>query len=82
MDTTALESAGIAPRRRRLIAALVGALIVLTPATARTQPDTDMNDLAERYVKLVLAMGRHDGDYVDAYYGLRRRGAPMSTPGS
>jgi hypothetical protein len=28
-----------------------------------------MNDLAERYVKLVLAMGQHDVDYVDAYYG-------------
>ena len=25
--------------------------------------------LAERYVKLVLAMGQHDADYVDAYYG-------------
>ncbi len=23
----------------------------------------------ERYVKLVLAMGQHDADYVDAYYG-------------
>jgi hypothetical protein len=28
-----------------------------------------MNDAAERYVKLVLAMGGHDPDYVDAYYG-------------
>jgi hypothetical protein len=28
-----------------------------------------MNDLAERYVKLVLAVGVHDADYVDAYYG-------------
>jgi hypothetical protein len=28
-----------------------------------------MNSLAERYVKLVLAMGQHDADYVDAYYG-------------
>ena len=25
--------------------------------------------VAERYVKLVLAMGRHDASYVDAYYG-------------
>jgi hypothetical protein len=25
--------------------------------------------IAERYVKLVLAMGEHDADYVDAYYG-------------
>jgi hypothetical protein len=28
-----------------------------------------MDDLAERYVKLVLAVGLHDADYVDAYYG-------------
>jgi hypothetical protein len=28
-----------------------------------------MNDAAERYVKLVLAMGEHDTDYVDAFYG-------------
>jgi hypothetical protein len=28
-----------------------------------------MNRLAERYVRLVLAMGPHDADYVDAYYG-------------
>jgi hypothetical protein len=29
----------------------------------------DMNALAERYVRLVLAVGQHDADYVDAYYG-------------
>jgi hypothetical protein len=28
-----------------------------------------MDKMAEQYVKLVLAMGRHDADYVDAYYG-------------
>jgi hypothetical protein len=28
-----------------------------------------MNTLGERYVRLVLAMGQHDADYVDAYYG-------------
>jgi hypothetical protein len=28
-----------------------------------------MNALAERYVRIVLAMGQHDADYVDAYYG-------------
>ena len=28
-----------------------------------------MNRVAERYVRLVLAVGRHDADYVDAYYG-------------
>jgi len=28
-----------------------------------------MRDLAERYVRLVLGIGHHDPDYVDAYYG-------------
>jgi hypothetical protein len=28
-----------------------------------------MNEVAERYVKLVLAVGQHDKDYVDAFYG-------------
>jgi hypothetical protein len=28
-----------------------------------------MNRIAESYVKLVLAVGQHDTDYVDAYYG-------------
>src|SRR5215218_6131519 len=30
---------------------------------------TSVNEIAEAYVKLVLAMGQHDPDYVDAYYG-------------
>ena len=29
----------------------------------------EMNTLAQDYVRLVLAMGQHDADYVDAYYG-------------
>ena len=32
------------------------------------QPST-LDAIAERYVKLVLALGQHDADYVDAYYG-------------
>jgi hypothetical protein len=28
-----------------------------------------MNQIAESYVRLVLAVGQHDPDYVDAYYG-------------
>jgi hypothetical protein len=37
-------------------------------APTRAQ-DTRMNTLAERYVRLVLAVGQQDPDYVDAYYG-------------
>ena len=34
-----------------------------------TDSSTTLNAAAERYVRLVLAMGEHDADYVDAYYG-------------
>ncbi len=30
---------------------------------------SSLDTVAEAYVKLVLAVGRHDADYVDAYYG-------------
>ena len=30
---------------------------------------TSVQEIAEAYVKLVLAVGQHDPDYVDAYYG-------------
>ena len=57
-----------APRRSAVLVApaALAALIVTLPAR---QPDAAMDDLAERYVKLVLAMEQHDADYVDAYYG-------------
>jgi len=36
--------------------------------TAQTPADP-MRTVAERYVRLVLAVGQHDADYVDAFYG-------------
>ncbi len=44
----------------------VSIVLALLPMV-RAQPD--LNRLAESYVKLALAAGVHDGDYVDAYYG-------------
>ncbi len=34
-----------------------------------SRPLLEMNPIAQRYVKLVLAVGQHDENYVDAYYG-------------
>ena len=48
-----------------LAAASSGGAAQRTGSTA----GTPMNTIAESYVKLVLAMGPHDPDYVDAYYG-------------
>ena len=35
----------------------------------QTQAPDPFGDIARRYVTLVLALGQHDADYVDAYYG-------------
>src|SRR3954471_17695265 len=54
---------------------LLGAgLLVAATATAAApasegKDSFSMNRAAESYVKLVLAVGQHDTDYVDAYYG-------------
>jgi len=42
---------------------------VAAPGTAAAEDPTRMNDIAESYVKLVLAVGQHDANYVDAFYG-------------
>jgi hypothetical protein len=41
-----------------------------------------MDDLAAAYVKLVLAVGQHDPDYVDAYYGPEHWKPQSGTPRS
>src|SRR6476660_7990026 len=58
----------------RLTAGLVATAAAsawLTAGCAGDAPNVDisMNQIAERYVKLVLKVGQHDKNYVDAYYG-------------
>ena len=43
-------------------------LLAVALATPPSAPKT-MNEIADAYVRLVLALGVHDADYVDAYYG-------------
>ena len=45
------------------------AVVAVSAAALACAQSTNMNTLGERYVRLVLAMGQHDADYVDAYYG-------------
>src|SRR5213592_4019496 len=56
-----------------LVAVLLSLLTVCTANAAALSPTpattTSLNKIAEAYVKLVLALGQHDPDYVDAYYG-------------
>src|SRR5436309_11473885 len=44
-------------------------LCALATASGSAQAADGMNDVAERYAHLVLALGEHDPDYVDAFYG-------------
>src|SRR5262245_113222 len=50
-------------------AAAIGAGLERQARPAQTTKGSWMDTIAEQYVKLVLAMGQHDADYVDAYYG-------------
>jgi hypothetical protein len=55
-----------------LIAACSAMLLAATVAaqhSAAPVKGSPMDRHAEEYVKLVLALGQHDADYVDAYYG-------------
>jgi hypothetical protein len=52
--------------QKRIIA--IATILIAACATSSYDPQA-MNHAAESYVKLVLAMGEHDADYVDAYYG-------------
>jgi hypothetical protein len=69
-------------KRIHVVAACVAAMLMMpgfrpvgflpdnaNPAIVLSAENDSMNELAERYVKLVLAMGQHDPDYVDAFYG-------------
>ena len=44
-------------------------LTLMTASFTAQTPQDPLQDVSERYVKLVLAVGLHDSDYVDAYYG-------------
>jgi hypothetical protein len=47
-----------------LVSCVSGAALM----TAQQAPDP-FRQISEKYVRLVLAVGQHDADYVDAYYG-------------
>jgi hypothetical protein len=46
-----------------------GAVGTSTTTGPVAEDQTRMNSIAESYVKLVLAVGQHDANYVDAFYG-------------
>jgi hypothetical protein len=54
---------------RRVIAATIVVIGASALLSAQVTPKSVMNEIAEQYVRLVLAVGQHDADYVDAFYG-------------
>ena len=55
---------------------LLAGVLLLAAGACRTgnldpRSASSLNSIAESYVKTVLALGAHDADYVDAYYGPR-----------
>ncbi len=59
---------------RSITAVLLLAFCACAPRMPSVEPlarpaDVGTNDIAESYVRLVLAVGNHDDDYVDTYYG-------------
>ena len=41
----------------------------IVTVSSASPPKDEVNTVAERYARLVLALGQHDPDYVDAFYG-------------
>jgi hypothetical protein len=52
-----------------LIVVSIGYTQECSPAISMNNLNSRLNKIAESYVKLVLAVGQHDSNYVDAYYG-------------
>jgi len=60
----------VSRRYRTLIVVFsIGAAGTVCNSAAQPQPPTTMQTIAEQYVRLILAVGLHDPDYVDSYYG-------------
>jgi hypothetical protein len=53
----------------RWLTAWAAVVLAIAPAVAQRTGTLPMNTIAEQYVKLVLAVGQHDADYVDAFSG-------------
>jgi hypothetical protein len=63
--------------------AVVLVMLGVTAVSAQQSPPDPLRGVAERYVKLVLAVGQHDADYVDAFYGpaeWRKQAEASKTP--
>jgi len=68
--------------RPLFLAAILAGGVVMTGQQAPQAADP-YRSVAEQYVKLVLAVGQHDADYVDAFYGpaeWRKEAEAAKTP--
>ena len=56
-------------RPSHLLFLTAAAGVILAGCGGGSSPGEGLDATAEAYVRLVLAVGRHDPNYVDAYYG-------------
>lgn len=63
---------------RALVAAMIG-LVLAACASVAPPPRSQLDSIAERYVKLVLEIGAHEEGYVDAYHGPPEWAAAATT---
>lgn len=54
---------------KKYLSILFTLLIVFSCSTKTKHEEASLNTVAENYVRLVLAIGQYDADFVDAYYG-------------
>jgi len=70
MTTNAAHAFGAVSTRLAVAVMVVGMAGAMWASRLQGQSSVNqLNGIAERYVKLVLAVGQHDAAYVDAYYG-------------
>lgn len=55
--------------KRNLLVAMATAMGLMFAFNAKVFAHQSVDEMAKEYVYLVLAVGEHDGGYVDAYYG-------------
>ena len=53
----------------RIVIASILAVLLISCTKPQESSKSQVNSIAEHYVKLVLALGKYDVDYVDAYFG-------------
>ena len=69
MSNPRTRSSHLESKKRAVVCRIVGWAVAASTFTMPAAAQDQMAKIAREYVRLVLALGQHDKDYVDAYYG-------------